>query len=222
MSSDELRVIPVRGIPEISEGNDLAEIISTCVELEDFDVVVITQKIVSKAEGRVVHLAEDDLEGFGRLVAAESRRVLRVRGGLAITETHHGMICANAGIDRSNTEPNTVTLLPVDPDRSARAIRRKLSHLQGRRLGVIITDTFGRTWRNGVTDVAIGCDGIAGVIDLRGRTDAQGRTLQATEVCVADEIAGAAELVKGKSAQIPVVIVRGLSTDLFRDSSVKG
>jgi coenzyme F420-0:L-glutamate ligase/coenzyme F420-1:gamma-L-glutamate ligase len=221
MSNDELRIIPLRGLPEIAEGVDLATLISERFELEDYDVVVITQKVVSKAEGRIVRLAEDDVEGFTRLVAAESRRILRVRGMLSITETHHGMICANAGIDRSNTESDTVTLLPIDPDRSARAIRRKLSHLQQRRLGVIITDTFGRTWRNGVTDVAIGCDGIAGVIDLRGRTDAQGRVLQATEVCVADEIAGAAELVKGKGAQIPVVIVRGLDHELFRDSSVK-
>ncbi|MGC8465336.1 MAG: coenzyme F420-0:L-glutamate ligase [Acidimicrobiales bacterium] len=215
-----LSIIPVAGIPEIGEGDDLAAVTVANATLRDGDVVVITQKIVSKAEGRIRHIKEDDSAGFERLVAGEARRILRRRGTLTITETHHGFICANAGIDRSNTAVDTVALLPLDPDLSARRIQRRIEVLGQVTVGVIITDTFGRTWRNGVTDVAIGCAGVAGVVDLRGTVDAQGRTLQATEVCIADEIAGAADLVKPKDGNIPIVIVRGLDSSYLRPSSV--
>jgi coenzyme F420-0:L-glutamate ligase/coenzyme F420-1:gamma-L-glutamate ligase len=215
-----LSIIPITGIKEIQPGDDLAEVTMAHATLHDHDVVVVTQKVVSKAEGRIVHLAENDDDAFERLVTREARRILRRRGSLMITETHHGFICANAGIDRSNTATDTVVLLPVDPDLSARRIQRRIEALSGTTVGVIITDTFGRTWRNGVTDVAIGCAGIAGVVDLRGQCDAHGRTLQATEVCIADEIAGAADLVKPKDANIPVVIVRGLDASYFRSASV--
>lgn len=219
-SDGEMRIIPIRGLPEISEGAGLATILADIGALEPYDVLVVTQKIVSKAEGRLVDLAEEDEVGFEELVRRESVRVLRRRGPLLITETRHGFICANAGIDRSNMPEGTVALLPVDADHSARALRSRILHRRGFDVAVIITDTFGRTWRNGVTDVAIGIAGIAGVDDLRGRRDAGGRVLRATEVCVADEIASAAELVKPKDGGIPVVIVRGVDRSLFRESSV--
>ena len=156
------------------------------------------------------------------LVESESVRVLRRRGDLLITETRHGFVCANAGIDLSNVEEGTAALLPVDPDRSARRIREALNHLLGVTLAVIVSDTFGRTWRNGVTDVAIGVAGIAGVVDLRGTPDATGRILEATEVCVADEVAAAAELVMGKDRSIPAAVVRGIDRSWLRRSSVSG
>ena len=150
----------------------------------DHDVVVVTQKVVSKAEGRIVPFDADDPDAKRRLVESESIRVLRRRGDLLITETAHGFVCANAGIDLSNVEAGTAALLPVDPDKSARRIREALAHRLGVTVAVIVSDTFGRTWRNGVTDVAIGIAGIAGVVDLRGTPDATGRVLEATEVCV--------------------------------------
>jgi coenzyme F420-0:L-glutamate ligase/coenzyme F420-1:gamma-L-glutamate ligase len=215
-----ISLIPVEGIGEISVGDEIADLVLAHAELADYDVLVVTQKAVSKAEGRLV--AIDGPAAKHRLVASESRRVLRERGELVISETSHGFVCANAGIDLSNVTEGWASLLPVDPDRSARHIRDALRARGKVETAVIISDTFGRPWRRGVTDVAIGCAGIAAVADLRGTLDAMGRPLTATVVCVADELAAAAELVKGKSAGIPAVIVRGVDRSWFRESSVKG
>ncbi|HET6963381.1 MAG TPA: coenzyme F420-0:L-glutamate ligase [Acidimicrobiales bacterium] len=214
-------LIPVTGIPEIHPGDDLAELIARHAELAAGDVVVVTQKIVSKAEGRLVPVDPSDPLSHKAHVEAEAVRVLRRRGDLVMTETRHGFICANAGVDLSNVEQGWAALLPVDPDRSARWIRDGLRARTGLVLGVIVSDTFGRTWRRGVTDVAIGTAGVAGVVDLRGTTDALGRELAVTEVCVADEIAGAAELVMGKASGVPVALVRGLDPSWLRESSVR-
>jgi coenzyme F420-0:L-glutamate ligase/coenzyme F420-1:gamma-L-glutamate ligase len=215
-----ISLIPVEGIGEISVGDEIADLVLAHAELADYDVLVVTQKAVSKAEGRLV--AIDGPAAKRRLVASESRRVLRERRELVISETSHGFVCANAGIDLSNVTEGWASLLPVDPDRSARHIRDALRARGKVETAVIISDTFGRPWRRGVTDVAIGCAGIAAVADLRGTLDAMGRPLTATVVCVADELAAAAELVKGKSAGIPAVIVRGVDRSWFRESSVKG
>src|SRR5271154_5660181 len=200
--AEGLRVFPITGLGEISPGTDLAALIAGAVAPTDpdgpalatGDVVVVTQKIVSKAEGRLVELDHGDPQAKLALVRQESVRVLRQRGDLIISETSHGFICANAGIDLSNVAEGTAALLPEDSDLSARRIRAGLRRLCGVEVGGIISDTFGRTWRRGVTDVAIGCAGGAAVIDLRGTTDANGRELVATELCVADELASAAEL----------------------------
>jgi coenzyme F420-0:L-glutamate ligase/coenzyme F420-1:gamma-L-glutamate ligase len=189
-------------------------------DLRSGDVLVITQKIVSKAEGRLVPIDPDDPAAKTALVEQESVRIIRRRGDLIISETRHGFICANAGVDLSNVAAGTAALLPVDSDRSARRIRAGLQALLGVEVGVIVSDTFGRTWRRGVTDVAIGCAGVAAVIDLRGTPDANGRDLMATEVCVADELASAAELVMGKDRGIPAAIVRGVPQSWLRRASV--
>jgi coenzyme F420-0:L-glutamate ligase/coenzyme F420-1:gamma-L-glutamate ligase len=190
-------------------------------DLADFDVVVVTQKIVSKAEGRLVAVDPDDPRSHKALVEQESVRVLRRRGDLVISETRHGFVCANAGIDLSNVERGQAALLPEDSDRSARRIRDGLKARAGVEVGVIVSDTFGRTWRRGLTDVAIGCAGIAAVVDLRGTEDALGRELHVTEVAVVDELAGAAELVMGKSSGIPVAVVRGVEPAWFRRGEVR-
>ena len=182
--------------------------------------MVVTQKVVSKAEGRLVSIDPADPVARRQLVLSESARVLRERDGLVISETRHGFVCANAGIDLSNM-PDGRALLPVDPDRSARHIRDALRAGPGCRRGVIVSDTFGRPWRVGLTDVAIGCAGIAAVVDLRGTPDTTGRELAATEICVVDEMAGAAELAKGKATGVPVVVVRGADRSWFRESSVR-
>jgi coenzyme F420-0:L-glutamate ligase/coenzyme F420-1:gamma-L-glutamate ligase len=184
------------------------------------DVLVVTQKVVSKAEGRIVALDHDDPAAKAALVETESVRVLRRRGDLAITETPQGFVCANAGVDLSNVEAGTAALLPVDADRSARRLRADLERALGVRVGVVVSDTFGRPWRHGVTDVAIGCAGVAGVVDLRGSLDASGRELVATELCVADEVAAAAELVMGKARGVPAAVVRGLDPAWLREGSV--
>jgi coenzyme F420-0:L-glutamate ligase/coenzyme F420-1:gamma-L-glutamate ligase len=215
-----LSLIPVEGIGEIRPGAILAEVIAGHADLLDGDVVVVTQKIVSKAEGRLEAVDPDDPTSHKHLVLGESVRVLRRRGDLLLTETHHGFVCANAGVDLSNVERGWAALLPLDSDRSARRIRDGLRARTGREVGVIVSDTFGRTWRRGVTDVAIGCAGVAAVVDLRGSTDAYGRELHVTEVCVADEIASAAELVMGKATSVPVAIVRGVDPSWLRDGSV--
>jgi coenzyme F420-0:L-glutamate ligase/coenzyme F420-1:gamma-L-glutamate ligase len=215
-----LSVLPVRGLPEVRPGDDLAGLIVACAQLRDGDVVVVTQKIVSKAEGRIVELDVSDAEAKRRLAESEAVRVLRRRGDLVVTETAHGFVCANSGVDLSNVEAGTAVLLPIDPDRSARRIRDALVFRCKLRVGVIVSDTFGRAWRRGLTDVAIGCAGIAAILDLRGSADAAGRELQATEVCLADEIAGAADLVMSKASGVPVAIVRGLEPFAFRESSV--
>ena len=214
-------LIPVAGLPEIEPGDDLAAFITERCDLLAGDVVVVTQKVVSKAEGRLVPVDPDDPLSHKAHVEAEAVRVLRRRGDLVMTETRHGFVCANAGVDLSNVARGWAALLPIDPDRSARRIRDGIRARTGLDVGVVVSDTFGRTWRRGVTDVAIGTAGVAGVVDLRGTTDALGRELAVTEVCVADEIAGAAELVMGKSTGIPVAVVRGLDPAWLRESSVR-
>ncbi|MEZ5311762.1 MAG: coenzyme F420-0:L-glutamate ligase [Microthrixaceae bacterium] len=216
----ELRVIPIPGVPEIHRADDLAGIICDAVadsghELLDGDVVVVTQKIVSKAEGAMEKVDPSDPLSHKPIVERESVRILRRRGELIISETRHGFVCANAGIDLSNVASGWAALLPVDPDRSARRIRDGIRGRHGADVAVIVSDTFGRTWRRGVTDVAIGSAGIAAVLDLRGTTDAYGRELQVTEVAVVDEIAGAADLVMGKATGVPVAIVRGVDPEAF-------
>jgi coenzyme F420-0:L-glutamate ligase / coenzyme F420-1:gamma-L-glutamate ligase len=215
-------VLPVTGIGEVTHGTDLASEIAGTTSLEDGDVVVVTQKIVSKAEGRMATFDPDDQDAKRALVESESVRVLRRRGELLITETRHGFVCANAGVDLSNVPDGYAALLPLDADRSARKIRQKLIAITGATVAVVISDTFGRAWRRGVVDVAIGCDGVAAIVDLRGTTDANGRELVATEMCIADEIASAAELVMGKDRGVPVAVVRGINPAWLRRSSVSG
>jgi coenzyme F420-0:L-glutamate ligase/coenzyme F420-1:gamma-L-glutamate ligase len=215
-----LSIGPVHGIGEIAPGDDLAEIIARRAQLDDGDVVVVTQKIVSKAEGRLVPVGDDVATDRRRIIDEESVRVLRRRDELVISETSHGFVCANAGVDFSNVDAGWAALLPVDPDRSARRIRDGLRAVTKRNVAVIVSDTFGRPWRRGVVDVAIGCAGIAAVLDLRGSFDANGRALQATEIGLVDEIASAAELVMGKASGIPVAVVRGLDATWLRRGSV--
>jgi coenzyme F420-0:L-glutamate ligase / coenzyme F420-1:gamma-L-glutamate ligase len=227
--TEGISLIPLTGIGEVEPGADVARVVAAALapeaadgpELRQGDVVVITQKIVSKAEGRLVPIDPDDPGAKVALVEQESVRILRRRGDLIISETTHGFICANAGIDLSNVAVGTAALLPVDSDRSARRIRAGLRVLLAVDVGVIISDTFGRTWRRGVTDVAIGCAGVAAVVDLRGTPDANGRDLVATEICVADELASAAELVMGKDRGIPAAIVRGVPAEWLRRASVR-
>ena len=217
-----LTILPVTGIPEVRPGDLLADLLAAAADLRDGDVVVVTQKVVSKAEGRLVRL--DRAAGPAaakRVVEQESVRVLRRRGELVISETSHGFVCANAGVDLSNVEAGTAALLPLDADRSARRVRDGLLGRAGVRVGVVVSDTFGRPWRRGLTDVAIGTAGVAAVVDLRGTTDALGRDLHVTEVCVADELASAAELVMGKASGIPAAIVRGVDPSWLRESSVR-
>ena len=221
---NDLHAFAVTGMGEITEGAHLASTIAQALAamgrtLNNGDVVCVTSKIVSKAEGRVVACSGSDDEKVA-LVEAESVRILRRRGTLRITETAHGFVCANAGIDLSNTAEGTAVLLPVDPDRSARRLRADLRRACDVDVAVVITDTFGRAWRNGVTDIALGVCGLAPILDLRGTTDATGRVLEATEVCVVDEVAALADLVLGKSSGCPVAIVRGLRTEFFGEGSV--
>ena len=224
-----ISLIPLTGIGEIEPGADLALMVAEVLAprdaggptLQPGDVVVVTQKVVSKAEGQIVPIDLDDPTAKATLVEQESVRILRRRGDLIISETKHGFICANAGIDLSNVAEGTAALLPEDPDRSARRIAAGLKRLCGVDIGVIISDTFGRTWRRGVTDVAIGCAGVAAVVDLRGTLDANGRELVATELCVGDELASAAELVMGKDRGVPAAIVRGVPGAWLRPASVR-
>jgi coenzyme F420-0:L-glutamate ligase / coenzyme F420-1:gamma-L-glutamate ligase len=216
-----LEIIAVDGLPEVRPGDRLAPLLAACADLHDGDVVVVTQKVVSKAEDRMVAVDPDDPAAYRAVVEAESVRVLRRRGDLVIAETRSGFVCANAGVDRSNVPDGFVTLLPLDADRSARRIRDGLRASPGVDVGVIVSDTFGRTWRRGVTDVAIGCAGIAAVVDLRGTPDALGRPLEVTEVAVADELAGAAELVMGKAGGIAAAVIRGVDPGWFRTSSAR-
>ena len=205
----EVRIVPVGGVPEVRPGDDLGELLANAIDraggLEDGDVFVVTHKVVSKAEGRVER-ADDELD----VVLREARAVRRRRGDLVIAETEHGFVCASAGVDRSNAPGDGwVVLLPVDPDASAAAIREALASRFGVAPAVIVSDSFGRAWRDGTTDVAIGVAGMRPLLDLRGTKDARGRPLEATVIAVADELAGAAELVMGKAAGIPAAIVRG-------------
>ncbi len=209
-----LSVIPVRHIGEAQPGDDAARLLAdglqrSGVVLRERDVLVVTHKLVSKAEGRLVEVGSDP-QAHADLIEREAVAVLRRRGGLVITETRHGLVCANAGVDRSNIAPGWAALLPADPDRSARRIRIRLEAAAGVKLGVIISDTHGRAWRHGLVDVAIGISGLAAIADHRGRRDAHGNILEVTEVAVADEAAAAAELVMGKTRQIPAAVIRGL------------
>lgn len=217
-----LEILAVEGMPEITRGADLAALICDAVVLRHHDVVVVTQKVVSKAEGAMAPVDPADPLSHKPLVERESVRILRRRGDLIISETRHGFVCANAGVDLSNVEQGWAALLPEDPDRSARRIRDGIRGRTGIDVGVVVSDTFGRTWRRGVTDVAIGSAGLVPVLDLRGTRDAYGRELQVTEVAVIDEIAGAGELVMGKSAGIPVAVVRGLGDEMFTSSADDG
>jgi coenzyme F420-0:L-glutamate ligase/coenzyme F420-1:gamma-L-glutamate ligase len=217
-------VFPVIGIPELREGDDLAAMIAERVELEDDDIVVVVQKAISKIEGRVVRL--DDVEPSERAIEIagsdgdprriewilrEAKRVVRVRAPLVICETRHGFICASAGVDQSNTPgEGTLVLLPLDPDASAAELRDALRVRTGRDVGVVVTDSFGRPWRQGTTDVAIGAAGVEVMRELSGERDPVGYELKATVIAIADEIAGAAQLVSGKLDRVPVSIVRGL------------
>jgi coenzyme F420-0:L-glutamate ligase / coenzyme F420-1:gamma-L-glutamate ligase len=222
-----MRVIPLLGIPELEEGDDLAALVAEATEraggLEPGDVVVVAQKVVSKVEGRIVRL--DGVEPSARarelageedarrleIVLRESERILRTRPPLVISQTSHGFVCASAGVDASNAKgPDTLVLLPLDPDLSAQRLRDRLRELTGLDVGVVVSDSFGRAWRRGTTDVALGVAGIAPLLDLEGQRDSVGYELHATEIAVADEIAGAAELVMGKTRGIPATIVRGL------------
>jgi len=213
-----ITVLPVEGMPEVHPGDEIADLIAASIALEKGDVVVVTQKIVSKAEGRLEEVADD--EGRLRLIERESVRVLRRRDELVISETQQGFVCANAGVDLSNVDDGVAALLPVDSDRSARHIRDALAARTGVGVAVVVSDTFGRPWRRGLVDVALGCAGVAAIVDLRGTEDTRGRTLQATEVAIADELASAAELVMGKDRQVPVAIVRGVDPSWLRESSV--
>jgi len=221
----ELTISPVRGLPELRAGDDLASMIVERAQLEDGDVLVVAQKAISKIEGRIVRLDEvepsaeaRELAGDGdprriEVVLREAQRVVRTRGSLVIAETRHGFICASSGVDASNTpEPGTLVLLPVDPDASAARLRAALRELAGRDVGVVVSDSFGRPWRQGTTDVAIGAAGIEVLRDLNGERDPIGYELRSTVIAIADEIAGAAELVMGKLDRTPVAVVRGLDT----------
>ncbi|MBX5448480.1 coenzyme F420-0:L-glutamate ligase [Thermogemmatispora sp.] len=240
----ELRIIPVTGIGEITPGSDLGVIIYTALRnqgltLVDGDILVVTQKIVSKAEGRLISLEEVTPSAFARTIAhetgkdprlvevilRETRRLVRMDRGVLICETHHGFICANAGVDESNlADQHQVSLLPRDPDHSAHLLREQLVHLASadesqplpeaerpQRLAIVITDTWGRPWRNGQVNMAIGVAGLAPIRDYRGEPDAYGRELRVSAIAVADELAAAAELVMGKTAGIPVALIRGYS-----------
>jgi coenzyme F420-0:L-glutamate ligase/coenzyme F420-1:gamma-L-glutamate ligase len=213
-------VIPVDGIPEVAPGDSIADLIAQRVALEAGDVVVVTQKIVSKAEGRLVGVDHDDPAARRALIEQESRRILRQRDELFITETRQGFVCANAGVDFSNVADGAA-LLPANPDRSARRIRDALEARTGATLAVIVSDTFGRPWRRGLVDVALGCAGITAILDLRGTSDSFGRPLEVTEVAVVDELASAADLVMGKADGVPVAIVRGVDRRWFREGSVR-
>ena len=211
-----LTVIPVEGIPEITEGADLAGLIAEgATGLADGDILVITSKIVSKAEGRVVRADRE------QAIDAESVRVVARRGPTRIVETRHGLVLAAAGVDASNTPPGTVVLLPEDPDGSARRLRKALMDRLGVRIGVVVTDTLGRPWRAGQTDATIGAAGVTPLRDYRGTADTFGMALEASVAAVADELAGAADLVKGKAAGIPVAVVRGLA-DLVTEADGPG
>ncbi len=219
-----IQLIPVHGLPEVREGDDLAALTVELATLEDGDVVVVAQKVVSKAEGRIVRI--DDFEASAKaielagderdpreveVILREATVIIRERGPLVIAQTRHGFICASAGVDHSNApEHGTLVLLPLDSDASARGLRERIAELTGATVGVIITDSFGRPFRQGTTDVAIGVAGVQAMLDLRGTKDRIGYELRSSRVAIADEIAGAADLARGKAEGVPVVIVRGL------------
>ena len=228
MLAPEVRLIGVTGLPEIQQGDSLGRLIAkamlqSAVGIGPRDILVVAQKIVSKAEGRVVKLDQVKPSALAQqwarscekdprvieVILAQSRRILRMERGLLIAETHQGFVCANAGVDRSNTPRGTVTMLPVDCDRSARVIRKEMAQETGQRVAVIVADTFGRPWRQGLVNVALGVAGLEPLLDHRGRKDSFGRRLGSTVIAVADELASAAELVMKKTLSVPVAVVRG-------------
>jgi len=235
-AAGELRVVPITGLPEFSQGMRVGTEIAARARLEQGDVVAISQKVVSKAEGRIRHLAAVQPGAEARrlaatlgkepalveLILAESKEVLRAERGVLIVETRHGFVCANAGIDSSNLpEPDTVCLLPEDPDASARRIRAEIAAAAGTKVGVVVSDSFGRAWRLGQAEVAIGCAGLAPLDDWRGRRGSGGRGLEATLIAVADEAAAAADLVRDKTSGVPAAVVRGLASHV-RDGDGPG
>ena len=218
-----IQIVPVEGLPEISAGDDLAALIAERVELREADVLVVAQKVVSKAEGRVVPLADVEPSEEARALAGaddprrlevilrEAVRLVRTRPPLVIAETRHGFVCASAGVDSSNSPgPETVVLLPEDPDASAARLRERLHELTGVAPGVVVSDSFGRPWRQGTTDVAIGIAGVTPLLDLKGMRDSAGYELHTTVIAVADELAAAAELAMGKIRGIPAAVIRGV------------
>jgi coenzyme F420-0:L-glutamate ligase/coenzyme F420-1:gamma-L-glutamate ligase len=226
--SADLRIFGVSGLPEIAAGDDLAALIAGNASLVDRDIVVVTSKIVSKAEGSVVELDDVDPSPFAddfaarwgkdpRLVETvlrQARRIVRMSGPLLITETHHGFVCANSGVDESSSgAPGRAVVLPIDPDASARRMRDRFAEL-GVDVAVIVSDTFGRPWREGQTDVAIGLCGINPIADYIGQRDPHGHEFRVQQLCVADELASAAELVKGNLSRVPVAVIRGLPWDV--------
>ena len=230
-----MEIVGVAGLPEIGPGDDLAALIAAAGDVRDGDVVVVTSKIVSKTEGRTVELADVEPSGFAtewgsrwdkdprvvELVLRESRRVVRMVGPVLITETHHGFVCANSGIDQSSSgAAGRVVLLPADADASARRIRAGLAAAGVDDVAVIVSDTFGRPWREGQTDVAIGIAGIAPLRSYIGQTDPHGHEFRVQELCVVDELAGAAELVKGNTSRVPIAVVRGYDWERDDDASM--
>jgi coenzyme F420-0:L-glutamate ligase/coenzyme F420-1:gamma-L-glutamate ligase len=225
LAARELRIRPLAGLPEIGEGDDLGRLVAEAADPAGDEVVVLSQKVVSKAEGRLRRLSEvepgerarelagalDKDPALVELVLEESNAVLRAERGVLITETRHGWVCANAGIDSSNLEPGWVSLLPVDADRSAREIRRRIAAVSGSLPAVVIADSFGRAWRLGQADIAIGCAGIAPLADWRGHGDARGQELSATLIATADELAAAADLSREKNSGVPGAIVAGIA-----------
>ena len=223
-----IQILPLSGLPEVRPGDEVARLIADALSAQDFriqsgDILIVAQKIISKAEGRIVSLvsvipsehavswaqAWDKDARAVELVLRESKRIVRMERGVIISETRHGFVCANAGIDLSNAPEGTAILLPVDPDASARVLKEKLDAAFQTDIGVVISDTFGRPWREGLVNVALGVAGLAPLIDYRGEKDSGGKLLQATIIALADELASAAELVMGKSDRVPVAIIRG-------------
>jgi coenzyme F420-0:L-glutamate ligase/coenzyme F420-1:gamma-L-glutamate ligase len=228
-----IQIIPLPGLPEISPGDDLARLITEATRRNNIpvgagDIFVVAHKIVSKSEGKIIQL--DSVKPSERaerwaaeyhkdprlieVVLLQAKRILKMERGVIVAETAHGFVCANAGVDASNTAEGTAVLLPDDPDRSANLLRTQLTRNFGVPAGVIISDTFGRPWREGLVNVALGVAGLAPLVDYRGQTDASGKTLQATLIALADEVASAAELVMGKADRVPVAIVQGVQTSL--------
>jgi coenzyme F420-0:L-glutamate ligase/coenzyme F420-1:gamma-L-glutamate ligase len=239
MPQPSITIIGITGLPEIKPGDDIGAVIDRTVRdaklaILDRDILVVAQKVISKSEGRVVRLeaiepsprAREWAEAYDKdprlveVVLRESKRIVRMERGVLIVETRHGLVCANAGVDASNVEEGTALLLPEDPDASARRIQKTLEASFGARLAVIVSDTFGRPWREGLVNVAIGVAGLAPLIDYRGESDSHGRPLRVTVIAVADELASAAELVMKKKDGVPVVIVRGFDYDA-REASAK-
>jgi coenzyme F420-0:L-glutamate ligase/coenzyme F420-1:gamma-L-glutamate ligase len=230
-----MEIVGVAGLPEIQPGDDLAALIAAATTLHHGDVVVVTSKIVSKAEGRIVELDTVTPSGFAsdwatkwdkdprvvELVLREAKRIVRMVGPVLITETHHGFVCANSGIDQSSSgAAGRVVLLPADCDASARHIRARFAEL-GADVAVIISDTFGRPWREGQTDVAVGIAGIAPMHSYIGELDPHGHEFRVQELCVVDELAGAAELVKGNTSRVPVAVIRGYAWDRHEEASMR-